>query len=375
MNCECCKNTIHLAAKDVFIVKQADTMDATAVAGDIRQGVTAYSKNVKLDGAMPNNEPEDAVLDFIDDVYTIPVGYHDGTGTVALAPWEKEKIVSGNIAENVVLFGVPGELPLTDDATAVEASVLAAETFYAGGSKRYGAMPNNGATALTISDKNDVLTIPEGYHNGNGTVSISAAEIEKIVPGNILKDVVILGTRGEVVRKTNDRLADYINGTLQDIDLSGDEIGDIRDYMFYNNTMIRSVEFPIGTTSIGAYAFNGCSNLVSIILPCSLDIIGTAAFGDCIRLTSIDLPEGVEYIGSSAFRNTGISKIWIPESVTTISAPSRDNSPFYNCSSLTDIYCEASYQPAGFSNYWNFTGSSTRATVHWGVSREEYEEL
>lgn len=376
MECNCTQGyKIHLKAKDVFIIKQADTMDATAMEEDIKAGTTAYSKNVKREGSMPVNPAQSIEFTEKGDSYAIPMGYHDGEGVVSIADEEIEKIISQNIAEDVSILGTQGELPRTDDATATEDTVLDGSTFYAQGEKKTGLMPNCGAVILTIDSRDDMVPIPEGYHNGSGFAKIADSEREKIIPEHILKDVEILGQVGTVVRKTNDRLADYINGTLENIDLSGDEINDIRDYMFYNNRDLRSVEFPNTFTSIGSYAFGGCSYLNEVILPTTLGTIGTAAFMDCLFLTNIDLPEGLNTISSSAFRNTRISKIWIPSSVSTIYASSNTNSPFYSCSALTDIYCEAEYQPSGYGSYWNYTGSNTRATVHWGVSREEYDGL
>ena len=375
MMCKCKKNAIHLSAKDVFITKQADTMDATATAADILEGVTAYSKNTKLMGTIPVVTAQATTLDDKDDVYTIPVGYHDGNGTVSLASTETENLIPANIVEGVTLFGVSGSAVLTNDATATESSVLSGETFYGQGSKKYGSMPNNGSTTLRISQNNVSVTIPQGYHDGTGVAMISEDEAAKIIPDNILKDVEILGVIGTVVRQTGDRLAGFINGTLHDLDLTGDNIGNIREYMFYNNTELYSIELPDNTETIGAYAFNGCSNLQSVTMSDSIDSIGTGAFWNCISLDSIDIPDGLRIIGSSAFRNTRIEKIWIPDSVVSIMAPGRANSPFYECSGLTDIYCESEVQPSGFGTYWNYTDSVSRATVHWGVSREEYEEL
>ena len=43
-----------------------------------------------------------------DGVYTIPMGFHDGSGTVALDATEKEKLVAGNIKSGVEILGVTG---------------------------------------------------------------------------------------------------------------------------------------------------------------------------------------------------------------------------------------------------------------------------
>ena len=72
-------------------------------------------------------------------------------------------------------------------------------------------------------------------------------------------------------------------------------------------------------TSIGARAFDGCSELTSITLPNSVTSIGQYAFHDCSGLTSITIPNSVTNIVFGAFSDcSGLTSITIPNSVTTI---------------------------------------------------------
>ena len=84
----------------------------------------------------------------------------------------------------------------TSDATAVAAEILAGKTAYKNGSKLTGTMPNNGAVAGSISAKAEQYTVPQGYHDGSGKVSISATEQAKIIAGNIKAGIEILGVTG-----------------------------------------------------------------------------------------------------------------------------------------------------------------------------------
>lgn len=84
------------------------------------------------------------------------------------------------------------------DATAAEAELLTGKTAYARGAKITGTMPNNGAVSGEVAAKEQAYTIPQGYHDGSGKVSIAAAEKSKLVPANIRQGVTILGVAGSM---------------------------------------------------------------------------------------------------------------------------------------------------------------------------------
>ena len=89
----------------------------------------------------------------------------------------------------------------TQDATAAVAEILEGKTAYARGTKLTGTMPNKGAVSGTIATK-EAYTIPMGFHDGSGTVSIDATESAKIVAGNIKSGVTILGVEGTFAGET-----------------------------------------------------------------------------------------------------------------------------------------------------------------------------
>ena len=84
------------------------------------------------------------------------------------------------------------------DATVSVAEMLTGKTAYARGTKLTGTMPNNGAVTGKISTKDGAYTIPQGYHDGSGKVSIDATEQAKIIAQNIREGVTILGVEGSM---------------------------------------------------------------------------------------------------------------------------------------------------------------------------------
>ena len=66
-------------------------------------------------------------------------------------------------------------------------------------------------------------------------------------------------------------------------------------------TSIGSVMIERGVTSIGDFAFYGCSSLTSVTIPENVTSIGESAFYKCTGLTSIAIPDGVMSIGTNAF--------------------------------------------------------------------------
>lgn len=86
----------------------------------------------------------------------------------------------------------------TSDATASAAEILLTKTAYVNGAKVTGTMPNNGAVTGTISAKAQQYTVPQGYHDGSGKVSISSTEQAKIIATNIRQGVTILGVEGSM---------------------------------------------------------------------------------------------------------------------------------------------------------------------------------
>lgn len=90
-----------------------DTSDATATASDILSGKTAYGKDGKISGSMTNNGAVDKSISGKSESYTIPQGYHNGSGEVAISESEQAKIIASNIKKGISILGVTGSYEAT----------------------------------------------------------------------------------------------------------------------------------------------------------------------------------------------------------------------------------------------------------------------
>lgn len=203
-----------------FIV-QGKGGGGNATADQILDGVKATVDSGPITGTMPNNGAISKVLD-INDSYTIPKGYHDGSGKITQSIPTKTSetyipgitdqiieagqylsgdqtiqgdadLITDNIKAGTSIFGVKGKDSVVDtaDATAVEGEVIKGKTAYVNGAKVTGTMQNNGGVVIKpgINDQ----TIPEGYHNGKGYVEGDA----DLKPENIKAGVNIFGVEGK----------------------------------------------------------------------------------------------------------------------------------------------------------------------------------
>lgn len=94
----------------------ANTQDATATAAEILTGKTAYNKAQKVTGTMKNNGAATGTISEKAGQYTIPQGYHDGSGKVGIAKAEQDKLIPGNIRQGVTVLGVEGTMSGTEGA-------------------------------------------------------------------------------------------------------------------------------------------------------------------------------------------------------------------------------------------------------------------
>lgn len=95
-----------------------DSSDADVAVAEILVGKTAYARGAKLTGTMPNNGAVDLKITTVNQEVTVPQGYHDGSGKVAISADEQAKLIAGNIKLGVEILGVTGTCEPSSDVTA-----------------------------------------------------------------------------------------------------------------------------------------------------------------------------------------------------------------------------------------------------------------
>ena len=146
----------------------------------------------------------------------------------------------------------------------------------------------------------------------------------------------------------------------------GNSVTSIGRSAFYYCSGLTSVTIPESVTSIERETFSGCWGLTSVTIPNSVTSIEDGAFSFCRGLTSITIPESVATIGNSAFEDcSGLTSVTIPNSVTSIVSWA-----FSGCSGLTEV---RSFIVEPFAIYYVFPNAS-QATLYVPIgTKEKYE--
>lgn len=137
----------------------------------------------------------------------------------------------------------------SSDCTAAVAEVLASKTFAKGGQVLTGTMPNRGAVAGTISSKT-AYTIPQGYHDGSGTVSLDSTSASNLIADNIRQGITILGVEGEMTgtEDVNAQAKTVTPTTSQQVITP-----DSPDYNYLSQVTVNAITYTETANAAGGY--------------------------------------------------------------------------------------------------------------------------
>ena len=123
---------------------------------------------------------------------------------------------------------------------------------------------------------------------------------------------------------------------------------------YINNKEITSIEIPSNVTTLGDCVFEGCSGLTSLTLPAGITKIGDSAFEGCSGLTSLNLPTSITKIGDSAFKDcSGLTSIYVyAEEVPKINGNAFEGCDAKKCTLYVPMGTRDDYRHSGFGDYF-----------------------
>lgn len=209
------RNTLRTKAVELGIAQSTAKLDTLAAAYDGIENRGAVSAQVQ-EG----------------DTYTIPKGYHNGSGTVSgvagggnyslqsksVTPTKSQQNVTPDSGyyglSDVTVGAIPESYQDVSSVTAVAGDVLTGKVIVtADGGVTTGTMANNGAVSKTLTAADPSYTVPKGYHSGEGAVSIvpeaktatPTKQQQTVTPtsGKVLSSVTVAAIPPEYITTTD----------------------------------------------------------------------------------------------------------------------------------------------------------------------------
>ena len=213
------RNTIRTKLVDFGLVV------GTAKLGDCATAVDGIANNGAVDISVQEGES-----------YTIPRGYHNGSGVVkgvsgggnytlqpkTVTPTKSQQSITPDQGyyglSGVTVKAIPENFQDVSATTAAAPDVLATKVFIAAnGTTTTGTMANNGGVSKTLdaTTGNQSYTIPAGYHNGNGKVTVVLEE-KTATPTTTTQNIT--PTAGKVLSKVTVNAIPAIYGDATEAD-------------------------------------------------------------------------------------------------------------------------------------------------------------
>lgn len=145
-----------------------NSTDATVAVAEILDGKTAYARGAKLVGTMPNKGAVNGTITTKAEQFTIPTGFHDGSGKVGIDATEQAKIIEANIKEGVTILGITGTL-------APASGVKAQSKTITPGTSEISVLPDEGYDYLATVTVSAIPTSESDNSAGGITFTIAGA--------------------------------------------------------------------------------------------------------------------------------------------------------------------------------------------------------
>ena len=143
----------------------ANTQDANVAVSEILSGKTAYARGAKLTGTMKNNGAVSGTISTKAGAYTIPIGFHDGSGKVQISSTEQAKIIPADIRSGVSILGVTGTMSGTEGEKKQSKTVTPSTS-------EQTVLPDTGYTCLTSVKVAAIPYVETNNSAGGITVTI-----------------------------------------------------------------------------------------------------------------------------------------------------------------------------------------------------------
>lgn len=280
------RNTIRNKLIELGLATSTDKLDALALA---------------IDGLVNRGAVSVEILE--GQTYTIPEGYHNGSGTVkamtdttgdaekyktqtkTATPTKKQQSISPDTGyyalSSVTVAPIPDAYQDVSAVNTAEGDVLTGKIYVkADGTVTTGTMPNNGAVSKTLDVTTITYTIPKGYHSGTGKVTITLEE-KSVTPTKSTQTVT--PTSGKVLSKVTVKPIPANYGDVSNTDLASVVEGSL----LHDVSVVAKDENGNAVEIQGTMANNG----------------STSAMIDGLTNTSVTIPEGYTTGGTVALSN------------------------------------------------------------------------
>lgn len=242
--------------------------------------------------------------------YTIPKGWHNGSGTVKgvsgggnytlqtkqVTPTKKQQSVVSDEGyyglSGVTVLAIPEVYQDVSSVTAAAEHVLSGKIIVlADGTVEAGSMPNIGAVSGTVSATSISYTIPKGYHDGTGTVKLTV-ETKTVTPTKSTQEIT--PAAGKVLSKVT-------------VDPIPDEYQDVSEVTATADDVLsgKSIVTADGTVSPGKIPINEQPGVITMALKSTGEV------------TAEWLQDAAAYVPAGAMRSSSLQLSTVPARTIT----------------------------------------------------------